>query len=247
MKSFITMLKIELKLSIRDMNMILFAIIMPSVILSILGIIYHGRSAFEASYYSFIDQSFGALCSISICAGSVMGLPIMISDYREKKILKRFKTTPVSPIMILMVNLLNYSLYALCSMILLWVEAKILFGFKMYGSWWNFIFGWILVLFSMFSIGMFVGGIAKNSKQASIIACILYFPMLIFSGAKLPYEIMPKTLQIVSDVMPLTQGIKILKNISLGQQLDNMYISMLAMIGVAIIFTTCSIKFFKWE
>lgn len=247
MKCFKTMLKTELKLSIRDMNMVIFAIIMPTIILSILGIIYYGKSAFDGSYYSFIDQSFGALCSISICAGSVMGLPIMISDYREKKILKRFKITPVSPIMILMVQLLIYSIYAFSSMILLWLEARICFGFKMYGSWWSFIIGWFLVLLSMLSIGTLVGGIAKNSKQASVIACILYFPMLIFSGATLPYEIMPKTLQTISNVMPLTQGIKILKNISLGQPVNNMYFSMIVMAGVAVIFIGCSIRFFKWE
>jgi ABC-type multidrug transport system permease subunit len=63
---------------------------------------------------------------------------------------------------------------------------------------------------SMFSIGIMVGGIAKNTKVAGIIASILYFPMLIFSGATLPYEVMPKTLQSIVDFPTLTQGIKIL-------------------------------------
>ena len=39
---------------------------------------------------------------------------------------------------------------------------------------------------STLSIGLLVGGIAKNMKSASVIACILYFPMLIFSGTTLP-------------------------------------------------------------
>ena len=33
--------------------------------------------------YTFLDHSFGALCTIAICAGGVMGLPLVISDCGE--------------------------------------------------------------------------------------------------------------------------------------------------------------------
>lgn len=45
--------------------------------------------------------------------------------------------------------------------------------------------------------------------------------MLIFSGATLPYEVMPTALQKFSDILPLTQGIKLLKGISLNMPIDN--------------------------
>ena len=44
MKRFFTFLKTELKLSLRDMNMPIFAVIMPLVIFIILGIIYSKAS-----------------------------------------------------------------------------------------------------------------------------------------------------------------------------------------------------------
>jgi len=47
-------------------------------------------------------------------------------------------------------------------------------------------------MISTLSIGMMVGGIAKNSKSASVIACLLFFPMLIFSGTTLTFEVMPE-------------------------------------------------------
>ena len=37
----------------------------------------------------------------------VMGLPLVISDYRSKKILKRFKVTPLSPAVILFVQVIG--------------------------------------------------------------------------------------------------------------------------------------------
>ena len=45
MKRFFKYLKTELKLSVRDMNMVIFAVMMPLVIFIILGIIYGTKPA----------------------------------------------------------------------------------------------------------------------------------------------------------------------------------------------------------
>ena len=241
------MLKIEGKLSIRDMNMVIFAIIMPVVILIILGFIYANKPAFEGADYSFIEQSFGALSTIAICAGGLMGLPILISDYRERKILKRFKVTPISPTMILFVHLMIYTIYSAVSVVLLWVFAKLFWNFGMRGSYLTFFIGWLVVLMSIFSIGILVGGIARNSKTASVIASVMYFPMLVFSGATVPYEIMPVQVQKVANIMPLTQGIKILKAATLGTEINNVLIPIIIMVLITIICVSMAIKFFRWE
>lgn len=247
MKTFRTMLKTELKLSLRGMDMFIFAICVPLVVLVILGIIYGNKPAFEGAEYSFLEQSFGALATISICAGGVMGLPLVVSDYRNKKILKRFKVTPVSPSIILLVQVVIYTLYAVVSLILLYLAATIFFDYQLQGSLLHFLGGYILVILSMFSIGMMVGGIAPNIKIASVIASVLYFPMLIFSGATLPYEVMPAALQKVADILPLTQGIKLLKAASLGLAVDSVLVPIIVMSALAVICIAVSLKFFKWE
>lgn len=247
MKAFRKMLMIEGKLSIRDMNMIIFAIIMPIVVLFILGLIYGNKPAFDGAEYTFLEQSFGALCSIAICAGGLMGLPLVVSEYRERKILKQYHVTPISPLMILTVHLCIYVIYSAVSVITLWIIAKIIWGFQMKGSILIFAAGWFLVLISTLSIGMLVGGIAKNSKSASVISSILYFPMLIFSGATLPYEIMPEVLRKVVDIFPFTQGIKLLKAGTLGLPLQNVIISVVITLLVAIVCIVAAVKLFKWE
>jgi ABC-2 type transport system permease protein len=241
------MLKTEIKLSIRGMDMIIFAICMPVAVTVILGIIYGSQPAFEGAEYSFLAQSFGALSVIAICAGGVMGLPLLVSDYRHKKILKRFKVTPVSPSMILAVHLVIYALYAILSLLLIFVTLALFFGFYMVGSWLHFLGSYFLIMLSMFSIGMMVGGIAPNQKVAGIIASLLYFPMLIFSGATLPYEAMPSALQGIANIMPLTHGIKLLKTTSLGLPIGDVLFPIILMIALAIICITISLRFFKWE
>lgn len=247
MKTFNTMLKTELKLSLRGMDMFIFAICVPLVVLIILGIIYGNKPAFEGAEYTFLEQSFSALATISICAGGVMGLPLVVSEYRSRKILKRYKVTPISPILILLVQVAIYTLYSLASMVLLYLVAELFFGYQFHGSIGTFWGGYLLVIVSMFSIGMMVGGIAPNTKMAGAIASILYFPMLIFSGATLPYEVMPPVLQKIANILPLTQGIKLLKSASLGLQSDNMIVPLLIMTAIAIVCICVSLKFFRWE
>lgn len=247
MKTFRILLKNELKMSLRGMDMLIFAVIMPIIVLLILGVVFGQKPAFEGAEYSFLDQSFGALCSIAICAGGVMGLPLVISDYRSKQILKRYQVTPVKPSLILMVEVAMYVIYAVISLFSLFFVATCFFGFKMHGSFGLFLIGYLLVMISIFSIGMMVGGIAKNSKIAGIIASVLYFPMLIFSGATLPYEVMPDSMQKIVNVLPLTQGIKILKNATLGLSTDNVTGAVIFMLLIAVICNIIAVKFFRWE
>ena len=102
-------------------------------------------------------------------------------------------------------------------------------------------------MISMFSIGIMVGGISKDSKTAGVIASVLYFPMLIFSGATIPYEVMPNIMKNIVDVFPLTQGINILKSAILGQSVDNIIIPIFIMLIIAAICSIVAIKCFKWE
>ena len=247
MRTFTKLLKTELKLNIRNMNMVIFAVIMPVVVLAVLGIIYQSKPAFPGAEYTFLEQSMSAVCTISICAGGLMGLPIVVSEYRERKILKRFQVTPVSPVMLLVVEFTIYVLYALASMVLLFPAAACFWGVAFRGSWPAFIGSWLLTLVSTLSIGMMVGGIAKDTKIASVIASVLYFPMLIFSGATVPLEVMPGMMQKIVRLFPLTQGIQLMKSASLGLPAGNLRQPVLVMVVVTIVCMGIAVKYFKWE
>lgn len=247
MKAFCTLLKNELKLNIRNMNMVIFAIILPLVVLVILGFLYGTNPAADGVNYTFLEQSTGALCAVSICAGGLMGLPLAVAEYRERKILKRFQVTPVSPGMLLAVEFLIYVLYALVSLITLLLASRLAWGVRLRGSWAGFIGSWLLTVLSALSTGMMVGGIAKNAKSASVIASVLYFPMLIFSGATLPFEVMPEVMQKIAGMFPLTQGIRLMKSAFLGLDVEHPVFPVMVMLGATFVCSTVAIKCFQWE
>lgn len=247
MKSFTTLLKNELKLNIRNMNMVIFAVLMPLVVMVILGFIYGTKPAADGTAYTFMEQSFGALCCISVCAGGLMGLPLVVSEYRERKILKRFQVTPVSPAKLLVVEFMIYVIYCIVSMLTLFPIAALFWTVKIHGSFLLFIGSWLLTMVSTLSIGLLVGGIAKNMKTASVIACILYFPMLIFSGTTFPFEVMPVAMQKIISIFPMTQGIRLMKAAFLGLPIENALLPVVIMSAVTLICFGISIKCFKWE
>ncbi|MGN1099219.1 MAG: ABC transporter permease [Christensenellales bacterium] len=245
MKSFLTLFKNELKLNIRNMNMVIFAVVMPLAVTVILGLVY-GTERADGAEYTLMEQSFGALCTISICAGGLMGLPLVVSEYRERKILKRFRVTPVSPLKLLLVEFLIYVAYCIASVITLVPAATLIWGVRLRGSLLAFSGSWALTTVSTLSVGMTVGGVAKNSKSASVAACILYFPMLIFSGATLPFEVMPPVMQSIVSVFPVTQGIRLMKSAFLGIPIDP-WLPVAVLAGVTVICTFIAVKFFRWE
>ena len=247
MRAFGTLLKNEIKLSIRDMNMVIFAICMPLVVLVILGCLYGNRPAFDGAAYSFVEQSFGALCAIAICASGLMGLPLVVADAREKQVLKRFRVTPASPAFLLGVDLVMYALYCAASLLTLAVCAGLFWGTRVRGSVLAFLGSWLLTMVSTLSIGLLVGGVAKNTKQAGVIASLLYFPMLVFSGTTLPLEVMPDAMQRVMRLFPLTQGIGLMKACFTGAPVDSPWL-IIAVIAVVIVACLgAAVRWFRWE
>lgn len=246
MKRFYIFLKTELKLSLRDMNMPIFAVIMPLAIFAILGVIYGAKPAYSGAGYTFLEQSFGAAGAIAICAGGLMGLPQAVSDSRERKVLKRFRVTPVSPVFILGVELAMYVVYCIVSLATLAVAA-LFWKVCLHGSLPGFLGSWLITMLSTLSVGMLVGGVAKDTKQASIIASILYFPMLIFSGTTLPIEVMPRAMQKIVSFFPLTQGVTMMKNAFLGVGTGNILLPVCVMLGLTALCAGFSVRFFRWE
>lgn len=247
MKAFNALFKSEFILSIRDMNIPIFGIIIPIIVVVIIGLVSGTKPAFDGADYSFIEQSFGGFAAIAVCATGLMGLPLLVADYRQKKILKRFMVTPISPAKLLLVQVFVNLIMSVISLVLIYIVCSAFWGYRMDGSIGVFLLSWLLVLVSIYSIGMLLASVSPNMKTASMLCSLLYFPMLFFSGATIPYEIMPKAAQTAMDFLPLTQGIKLLKASSLGLPAHNVLLSVIVLAAVTVVCVIVSIRFFKWE
>ena len=247
MKTLWLMYKTEAKLCVREFSSVLFGVLMPIGLMLLLGALYGGSAIEGSAAIRKVDRSFAAVASIGICAAGLMGLPIALSDYRWRKILKRYKVTPASPLMLLSAHVLFSFTLSILSSVLVYVICALFFGFQMPGSFLTFLAVYLLVLISIHAIGMAIASVAKSAQMGGLLASAVYFPMLFLSGATIPYEIMPKALQTVADFLPLTHGIKLLTAASLHQDLSHMLYSFIVLGVIAVLGTGLSLKFFRWE
>ena len=81
-----------------------------------------------------------------------MGLPLVVSEYRERKILKRFKVTPVNPVKLLVVEFTIYVIYCVVSMLTLFLFAMLFWKIKIHGSLLLFLGSWLLTMVSTLSM-----------------------------------------------------------------------------------------------
>lgn len=247
MKALIVLFETNMKLAVREFSGVLFGILLPMGIMLLLGIIYGGKSAFPGADYTLMQQAFAGVTAVGICASGLMGLPLTLADYREKKVLKRFKVTPTSPGVMLAAQVGTSLVFAVISSLLVWLTAKLFFGYSMPGSALLFIGAYGLVVLSIFSIGMVITSVSRNIKTVNLLCSLIYFPMFFLSGATIPYEIMPRGLQWAADFMPLTQGIKLLKGISLNTPLESTAAPVLILAATGILGILISLKTFRWE
>ena len=125
--------------------------------------------------------------------------------------------------------------------------ACVLFGYRMSGNVAVYILTWLLTMIAMFSIGLLVAALCKTTKSMNVATSLLYVPMLLFSGATIPYELFPKGVQLVAGYMPLGVGIRLMKAASVGSSLGTMGTEIAILGLIAVVCIAISIKTFRWE
>lgn len=246
MRRFLKLYTIEQKLGFRCCDGLIFGVIMPVGVLVLIAMIAGGKVAGNAGY-TYLDSAFASLIAVGICACAFMGLPLTIADYRDKKILKHFFVTPCSPKWILGADMLCNVVTAVVSALAVTLVSVIAFQYRMKGNAIFFIGAWVLTLVSMFSIGMMLASLCKTVKMANAVTSLVYFPMLFLSGATIPYELFPTGLQKVASVLPLTQGIKLMKAASMGTKVESVMGIIVVLVAITIVCIVISVKTFRWE
>ena len=243
--NFFNMYKVEQRLFFRSPDVIIFNLAMPSITFLIISLIAGNKSAGNQGL-TFLQSSYAALSTVGICCSAFMSIPITIVDYRSQGVLKRVYCSPCSPARLLVCDTIASGIMAIISTLILTLIAIIFFGYTMVGNVMIYIGLWFLTMISMFSIGLTVASLCRTTKSMNIVTSLLYFPMLLFSGATIPAEIFPKGLRFFADILPLGVGINLLKSASIGQY-ENIILPIIILSAITAICTFIAVKFFKWE
>ncbi|WP_042352649.1 ABC transporter permease [Bacillus massiliigorillae] len=245
MSLFWTMLKIEGKLVWRGLDILIFGILFPIILSVLFGYLMSNNPTDNGT--SMFELSYPAVVTIGVLATGVMGVPLTIAYYRNRGILKRFQVTPASPLHILLAQGFIQFVAAIVSLIGVTLVYTGLFNYDMQGSWALFLCAYLFVLIAMYSIGILIGSIVPDQKSANLWSSIVYFSMLLFSGATIPYEIMPIFVQKIMDLLPLSQGIHLMKQQSIGEPISSSLFAVTVLSICIIVGLGLAKKFFKWK
>lgn len=194
------------------------------------------------------DYTFSGLVGFSIIGLGIFGPINVFPELKKQGVLRRLRVTPLRVWQFFVSSVLSQSIIGIFSISVMFAVARTVFHLKMHGNYLELAVVVVAGIWTIYGIGLAVGGWAANERQAQPLGNLIVFPMMFLSGTFFPRFLMPVWLQHVSGFLPLTPIIDAIRMIitenkhllDLGPQLGLM--AVWAIIIYAIAFRT-----FRWE
>jgi len=132
---------------------------------------------------------------------------------RERGTIEQLIVTPIRPFELILGKILPYALIALLITVEVLVVGTLLFGVPIRGSIGLLLGISCLFLLSALGIGLLISTVANTQQEAFLLTFLTMFPSVFLAGMIYPVAAMPKVLQIVSGVIPLTYFLIIVRGI----------------------------------
>jgi ABC-2 type transport system permease protein len=247
MKSLLKMTWMEAKLFLREPVGAFFTLIFPLMMLFIFGSIYGNQPPTQVGGRGAIDNLIPAFSAMIIGITGLMAVTMTMATYREKGILRRLRTTPVNPLVVMTAQVIVVFLMTCLGMLLLVTAGKLVYHVQFTGNPFSLLGGFVLGSLSFFGIGFLLAGTLPTARMAQIVAMVLLYPMLILSGAAWPRELMPATVQKISAFIPLTYVVNLLRGLWIGHPWGDHLLDVGVLVGMLLVGTIVSVKTFRWE
>jgi len=242
MKSYLAMIRMNLRLTMRDRTVLFFNYIFPLIFFFIFGQMMH------ADQGGIIVLVVTMVLSLGILASGLFGAGMRIVSDREQNILRRFKVAPISPATMLVGSLVTALVHYIPVTFLILTLAHYMYGLPPLEHPIS-LYAFVLIgVLAFRAIGGIVGSVANSMQESQILVQLLYFPMLFLGGATFPIGIMPKWLQQVAQFIPttyLSTGLNAM--LTANQTIADNWSSAAALLVTAFVGTFLAVKLFRWE
>ena len=247
MKSLLKMTWMETKLFLREPVGAFFTLVFPLMFLFLFGSIYGNAPLKELNGQGSVDISVPAYTAMIIATTGLVGLTITMASYRENGVLRRLRTTPINPLIVLIAQVIVLFMMTALGMILLIIAGKLVYHLRFEGNALNVLAGFILSSLSFFAIGFVLAGLMPTARTAQVVGMVILYPMLFLSGAGFPRELLPDSILKISKFLPLTYVVTLLRGLWVGDPLSKHLTDVIVLAGILLVGLLISIKTFRWE
>jgi ABC-2 type transport system permease protein len=152
--------------------------------------------------YRFIEFFIPGIIAMAIMTESLFGTVHLNTELRQKGIIRKLATTPITRTDWVLSNIMYQFILAVVSTTLMLLVSYAVFNVKLNLNAWLPLFI-VLDVFTFVGIGMILTRLVKEAQSASAAANAIMFPMMFLSGSFFPIELMPDFLQAFAKVLPL--------------------------------------------
>lgn len=205
MTTFRKLTWVELKLFSREPVSILFTLAFPLVMLVVLAGVF-GSEAEAESFFGLppTDYYGAAYPAVVIAAIGLVAVPVHLAGYRERGVLRRFQTSSVPMAAVIGSQLAVGLVAAVAGSIVLVAAAVVFYGSALPESVAGAVGSMLVATAAFLGLGLLLGSLARNARSAQALGMLLFFPLVMLSGAGPPHDVMGNAMATVAGVSPLT-------------------------------------------
>ncbi|MCH7724927.1 MAG: ABC transporter permease [Planctomycetes bacterium] len=246
MTTLVKLTWIEAKLLLRDPITVVFTLPLPLIFLFVLAEVFTRTSA-EGLYRdkNAIDFYASAYIGLVMSAVGLISLPTHIARYREVGVLRRFRASSISKWSVIGSQIIISIVIICVSSGVLITAISVAYDLKPPEQIGAIVAAVLLGSLTFAVLGICLGTLLPTSRSAQLAGLILFFVMLLLSGAGPPPELLGDTLNSVADMLPLTHVVKLIQDPWLGFGWNNT--ELLIVLGILAVSGLLAIRFFKWE
>ncbi|MGJ8730771.1 ABC transporter permease [Listeria aquatica] len=247
-----SIVKTEAKAILREPSSIFFIFVLPLVLTIVFGSAF-GQDVMDAEKgFKGIDTVFPINIVFIIANIGLMGIPISISELKEKGTLKRYFSYPISYMMYFFSVMVTYIVVNLISSILVSLTCFLFFDAHFYMTFIqgvSFVLFWLLSIYIFYGLGYVMVLLFKSSRSTNIASTAIFLVMIFGSGIAIPLNSLPSLIKKVAEFTPMAHSIKVLEGLWLGKQVfQENIMSVFYLAGISILLTVVIYKYkIKWE
>lgn len=247
MTGFQKLTLVQAKLYLREPMSAFFTLLFGPSLLLLLGFIFGNEPSPATGGLGYLDQSVPAYMAIIVSIVGLTVVPINSAMRRETGVLRRFSATPLRPLTYFLTDVLVPFLMTLVGILLLVLVGTAVFGVRFEGNLFSLLAAIILGACAFFALGYALVGLIPNARAVVVIANVVLYPLMLFSGAMVPLEVMPDAVRTVSRFLPLTHLVALLRGVWWGTGWGDLLTEAAVLVGVAIVGTLIVARTFRWE
>jgi ABC-2 type transport system permease protein len=237
---------LETKIFVREPMGFVGALVMPLVVFIVFGRAFGAGKPVAAPKVD-IPFNVAILAAVLIAISAVQSLVAIISIYREGGILKRLRSTPLSPVTIMGSQVAVKLVFTVISLTLLMFAGRRLFPGVLQVNVFSFTVAVLLGTFSILSLGFVIASLVPTARFAQVISAAVLYPMLALSGLFFPVERFPRALRAFAYLLPTTHAVALLNGVWDGSGWGAHRVNVAALLMLFAAYTALSTKVFRWE